>query len=65
MKTRIKEIRQSLNMTKEELSKKTKISTKQIYRIENEEINPRIDTLKSIATALNTTVGYLLNENTT
>ena len=50
-------------MTQEELGKKSNISTKQVYRIENEEQIPRADTLLNIATALETTVGYLLYES--
>ena len=65
MKTRIKETRLDLNMTQETLGEKANVSSKQIYRIENEEQIPRTDTLVNIAEALETTVSYLIYESET
>ena len=62
MKTRIQEVRKSLNITQKELSEKTGLSERQIIRIESNKEDTKISTLINIAAALNTTVGNLIYE---
>ena len=59
MKTRIKEIRKSLNMTQKELAEKSRISERQIIRIENNKEDFKVSTLINIAKALNKEVGEI------
>jgi len=65
MENRIKELRHKLGITQEQLSKEAKVSTKQIQRIETGNAYARVCTLKAIASALNTSVGYLICESDT
>jgi len=65
MESRIKELRIEKGLTQKELAKRTDLSERQIRRIETNETNPNgttLNTLKSIAKALETTIAYLLNE---
>jgi len=63
MKTKIRELRISFDLTQEQLSKKANISTKQLQRIETGNSNTTMKTLEKIAKALNTTVSYLIYES--
>ena len=65
MENRIRELRQQMGITQEQLSKEANISTKQIQRIETGNASARLCTLKAIAKALNSTVSYLIYESDT
>lgn len=58
---RIKEIRNSLGMTQQELAEAAKIDLRTIQRIENGEVLPRSYTLKLIAKALSTDASELIS----
>ncbi|WP_276167822.1 helix-turn-helix domain-containing protein [Zobellia alginiliquefaciens] len=53
--TRVKEMRSQQGMTQEELAEKSGLSLRTVQRIENNETEPRGDSLKRLAIALNTT----------
>lgn len=58
---RVKAIRGTLNLSQQELAEKSGISKTQISRMENgEQKNPQLQTVISIATALNLTVQELI-----
>ncbi|MDK2824544.1 MAG: repressor LexA [Clostridia bacterium] len=59
---KITKIREQQNMKMTELAKKAQISVSYLNDIEKGRTNPSIDTLKAIAIALNSTPGYLLDE---
>ena len=63
MKNQIKALRIERGLKQNELAEKAKISWRQLSNIENDKTDPKISTLVSIATALETTVGYLLCED--
>jgi len=63
MNNRIRELRIDRGLNQNELSAKAKISARQLSLIECGKSNAKADTLLSIATALETTVGYLLKES--
>lgn len=60
---RIEYLRKMQNYTMQELADKCNISKSYVNDIEKGRVNPSLDTLTSIAKALNTTVSYLLGEN--
>lgn len=59
---RIEKLRKEHNYTMQELADKANISKSYINDIEKGRVNPSLDTLKMIAKALNTTIGYLTGE---
>lgn len=62
---RIKQLRKEKNLTLRELAEKADISISFLSDIENGRSNPSLERLKAIAEALDTTVSYLLGENST
>ena len=62
MKNRIKERRTEIGLTLDKLSKKSGISSRRLSDIELDKCNTTHYTLESIATALDTTIAYLLFE---
>lgn len=60
---RIKELRNSVNFSQQELADKIKVSKAQINRYENRDVQPPADVLNKLSDALGTTVDYLLNGN--
>ena len=58
---RVKELRKEKGLSQEGLAKIAGLSLRTIQRVENRETEPTGDTLKRIATALNTTPALLLN----
>lgn len=60
---RIADLRKINNYTMQELADRCNISKSYINDIEKGRVNPSLDTLTSIAKALNTTVSYLLGED--
>jgi transcriptional regulator with XRE-family HTH domain len=60
---RIKDLRLEEKMTIEELATLSAISSRQLSDIENDKCDPKTSTLINIATALNTTISYLLYES--
>lgn len=61
MKYKIKELREKRKITQDELSKLSGVSRGIIVRLESgEDVETTVGTLKSLADALNVTVGYLL-----
>ena len=62
MKSRIRKRRNELNMTLEELSKKSNITARRLSDIELDKCGTRASTLFAIAAALETTASYLLCE---
>ena len=58
---RVKELRKNKGLSQEELAKTAGLSLRTIQRVENRETEPTGDTLKRIATALNSTPAELLN----
>ena len=59
---RIRERRKECGMTQAEVAKKAGISRSYFSDVEKDYYNPSIDTLKSIAAALGTTSGILLDD---
>ena len=64
MKTRIKELRDSKNLSQTALSLIAHCSQNNISQIENETTVPRADVLVSIADYFHTSVDYILLRNT-
>jgi len=60
---RVKELRKKKGLSQEELAKMSGLSLRTIQRVENKEAEPTGDTLKRIATALDTTPAALLDWN--
>lgn len=61
MKYKIKELREKRKMTQDELSKESGVSRGIIVRLESgEDVETTVGTLKSLAEALNVSIGYLL-----
>lgn len=58
---RVKELRKEKGLSQEELAKTAGLSLRTIQRVENQEAEPTGDTLKRIATALDSTPAELLN----
>ena len=58
---RVKELRKEKSLSQEELAKAAGLSLRTIQRVENRETEPTGDTLKRIATALDSTPAELLN----
>lgn len=58
---RVKELRKEKGLSQEELAKKAGLSLRTIQRVESRETEPTGDTLKRIATALDSTPAELLN----
>lgn len=61
--TKIKTLRKNLKLTQVELAKNSNISRSYLADIENNRYNASVETLKSIAAALNVNVTELLDEN--
>lgn len=60
--TQVKLVRKSRNLTIQELSKMSKVSTSMLSQIEREEKNPTINVACQIAEALDTTLSALLEQ---
>ena len=60
---KVKELRKNKGLSQEELAKTAGLSLRTIQRVENRETEPTGDTLKRIATALDSTPAELLNED--
>ena len=60
---KIKTIRKTNKLTQVELSKKANISRSYLADIENDRYNASLDTLKSIANALNVKISDLVEES--
>lgn len=60
---KIKTIRKTNKLTQVELSKKANISRSYLADIENDRYNASLDTLKSIANALNVKISDLVDES--
>lgn len=58
---RVKELRKEKGLSQEGLAKTAGLSLRTIQRVENQETEPTGDTLKRIATALDSTPAELLN----
>lgn len=61
--TRIKNIRESKGLTRNELAHKIGVTDVSIYRYENNKREPKIETLKKIAAALNVPLTDLMNDS--
>jgi len=59
---RVKDIRSSLSLSQEELSKLSGVSRGQISKIENGQANLTVETIEKIANALNVKVTHLLDD---
>ena len=59
---KIKSVRLSLNISQSELAQKTGISERSLYTYEQNGIMPRSGNLRRIASALNVSVAYLLDD---
>jgi transcriptional regulator with XRE-family HTH domain len=59
---RIVERREALRVSQERVAREAEISSQTVGRIERGESEPKIETLRKIARALDTTVGYLVGE---
>lgn len=60
-----KQIRKRMNVTQEELAKRTNISRSYLSDIENGNKNPSIQTVKKLADKLGISVNDLFNDSTT
>jgi len=56
----IKTARNLKNLTQEDLSKKINIAVSNLSKIENDKVNPSIDTLTNISKALGMPIGFIL-----
>ena len=62
---RLKVLRTSLNYSQKELSEQTGLTLRTIQRIENNEVNPSLHSLKVIAEALKTDLSEFVNKSDT
>ena len=62
---KLKDARESLDLSQAELAKKVGISQRSVTAYENENMMPRGNTLKKLARALNVSVGFLMNDEET
>lgn len=62
---RLKELRTSLNYSQKELSEKTGLTLRTIQRIENNEVNPSLHSLKVIGEALKTDLSEFVRKSDT
>ncbi len=62
---RLKVLRTSLNYSQKELSEQTGLSLRTIQRIENNEVNPSLHSLKVIGEALMTDLSEFVNKSDT
>ena len=62
---KLKVVRLSLNLSQTELAKRTGISERSLYSYEQAGILPRSSNLRKIASALNVSVSYLMDEEET
>ena len=62
---RLKVLRTSLNYSQKELSEQTGLSLRTIQRIENNEVNPSLHSLKVIGEALKTDLSEFVNKSDT
>ncbi len=60
---RIKRVRINNGMTVRQLAEKVGLSASFLYQLEQEKTSPSFSTLKSIATALNTSITLLIEDN--
>lgn len=60
---KIKSFRKENNLTQKELAKKSNISRSYLADIENDRYNASLDTLKSIANALDVNISALIEED--
>lgn len=60
---RIKELRNNLDLSQQDLADKIKLSKAQMNRYENRAVQPPADVLNKLADVLGTTVDFLLNGN--
>ena len=64
MRNKIKEVRQEVGMTIQQLADKTKLSTGYICHLEKgTRSNPTFCTMQKIATALNKSIDEIFNQN--
>lgn len=61
--SRIKRVRINNGMTVRQLAEKVGLSASFLYQLEQEKTSPSFSTLKSIATALNTSITLLIEDN--
>lgn len=61
--TRIKRVRTNNGMTVRQLAEKVGLSASFLYQLEQDKTSPSFSTLKSIATALNTNITLLIEDN--
>jgi transcriptional regulator with XRE-family HTH domain len=64
LSTRIQQLRKQMGISQQELAIRVEISKSMINRYENKGIQPPADILNRMASALNTSVDYLMNGNT-
>ena len=62
---RLKELRTGLNYSQKELSEQTGLTLRTIQRIENNEVNPSLHSLKVIGEALKTDLSEFVNKSYT
>ena len=62
---RLKELRTSLNYSQKEISEQTGLTLRTIQRIENNEVNPSLHSLKVIGEALKTDLSEFVNKSDT
>lgn len=62
---RLKELRTGLNYSQKELSEKTGLTLRTIQRIENNEVNPSLHSLKVIGEALKTDLSEFVRKSDT
>lgn len=60
---KLKQARLSCNLSQKELAQKTGISERSLYAYEQNAIYPRSGNVRKLADALNTSPGYLLDED--
>lgn len=63
LKNRLKDVREKIGYDVQTLSEVTGITRQALYKIENCQVNPRIDTVVKIANALDLDLDYLFYRN--
>jgi transcriptional regulator with XRE-family HTH domain len=61
LSSRIQQLRKQLNLSQQELATKVKISKSMMNRYETKGVQPPADVINNIASALNTSVDFLIN----
>jgi transcriptional regulator with XRE-family HTH domain len=64
LKSRLQQVRKQAGISQQELAATIQVSKSMINRYENKGVQPPADVLNKIASALNTSVDYLINGNT-